>query len=183
MRGGPGSINSTHIPQCESSNPTAKTMSTSRVTLIPRGAILQALRVGPSSRNIVLNFNTAAEYAHNPAHFGATIGRVANRIHNAVVNVAGQQWALDVNDGKNTLHGGKMGWGTRAWEETEKGTFVLTSEHKDQGFPGEVKVKVIYTVMEGEGVGEQGKTEVVMDYEVELVGGADETVVNMTNHR
>lgn len=59
--------------------------------------------------------------------------------------------------------------------------FTLTSEDGDEGFPGEVLVKVFYTTGK---VIENGKEVIVLgqEYDAELVGGAEETVVNITNH-
>ncbi|KAA8910467.1 galactose mutarotase-like domain-containing protein [Sphaerosporella brunnea] len=157
-------------------------------TFLPTGAILHSLTVG--GRNIVLNFNTEDAYisTHNPCHFGATIGRVANRIKDARINeLSGAAWELEKNDGKNSLHGGVEGWGKRRWEKIDddhddakagKETYRLRSGHLEEGFPGEVEVTVAYTVTEKE-----GKVEVDMEYGARLVGEeVQETVVNVTNH-
>lgn len=66
-------------------------------------------------------------------------------------------------------------------EGGESVRFSLTSEDGDEGFPGSVDVSVVYTA--GKKV-EGGKEVTVlgMEYEAQLTGGADETVINMTNH-
>lgn len=169
--------------------------SSTFVKFIPQGAIIQEFLVGPESRNIVLGFNTAAEYRSNPAHFGATIGRVANRLKNAKLDcLNGTVYPLAVNDPPNSLHGGIKGWGAVDWtgptienrvSGRETVVYKYHSVHMEEGFPGTVDVSVAYTAYE-EPTGEEGVTKTVleMEYEANLVGeDVQETAVNMTNHR
>ncbi|KAK6086491.1 Bifunctional protein GAL10-like protein 2 [Seiridium cupressi] len=168
------------------------------ISFLPLGAIIQSLSV--AGVNIVQGFPTQELYvSHNGPYFGETIGRVANRIKGAKIDsLNSSSYSLVTNNGPNTLHGGVKGWGKRVWDGPkpigvrqipgieglqggESVQFTLTSEDGDEGFPGEVLVKVIYTT------GTQkvdGKDAVVLgiEYEAELVGGAEETVVNLTNH-
>ncbi|KAI2631282.1 galactose mutarotase-like protein [Xylaria nigripes] len=170
------------------------------ITFLPLGAIIKSFVVG--GMNIVQGFPTQELYeAHNRPYFGETIGRVANRISNAKINSmnGGKSYSLAANEGPNTLHGGPKGWGKRIWDGPkpigirsipglagalqggESVQFTLRSEDGDEGFPGEVLAKVIYTT----GKIREGNKEAVvlgMEYEAELVGGAEETVINMTNH-
>ena len=172
------------------------------VSFLPLGAIIQAFKVG--GVNIVQGFPTQQQYvSHNSPYFGETIGRVANRISGARIGSlnAGKSYQLLANNGPNTLHGGKVGWGKRMWNGPrpvgvraqvpglpafasggETVEFSLRSEDGDEGFPGEVAVKVLYTVGRIAEEGGKEATVLVMEYEAELVGGAEETVVNMTNH-
>lgn len=170
------------------------TMSSTLVKFIPQGAIIQELLVGPQARNIVLNFNTASEYRSNPAHFGATIGRVANRLKNAKLELSGTVFPLAVNDPPNSLHGGIKGWGAVDWtgpiienrvKDRETVIYKYRSVHMEEGFPGTVDVSVAYTAYE-EATNEEGVTKTVleMEYEAKLVGeDVEETAINMTNHR
>ncbi|KAI0905293.1 galactose mutarotase-like domain-containing protein [Ustulina deusta] len=170
------------------------------VSFLPLGAIIQSFTVG--GVNIVQGFPTQELYAsHNGPYFGETIGRVANRISNArlaSVN-GGNSYGLAANNGPNTLHGGVKGWGKRIWDGPkpigvrnipglegglqggESEEFTLRSEDGEEGFPGEVLVKVIYTTGKVDRGGQEA-TVLGMEYEAELVGGAEETVINMTNH-
>lgn len=174
------------------------TTTDSEITFLPLGAILQSLPI--AGLNIVQGFPSQADYAsHNSPHFGATIGRVANRIAGATINSlnGGKSYPLAANNGPNSLHGGPGGWGKRVWdgpapvgvrrsvgegielaEGGESVRFSLRSADGDEGFPGDVDVSVVYTA----GRTEAGATVLGMEYEAELVGGADETVINMTNH-
>lgn len=170
------------------------------ISFLPLGAIIQSFKVG--GVDIVQGFPTQELYAsHNSPHFGATIGRVANRISNAKIEGlnGGKTYSFVANNGPNTLHGGNVGWGKRIWKgpnpvglrkipgiegELKGGEtveFTLTSEDGDEGFPGEILVKVFYTAGK---VIENGKEVTVLgqEYEAELTGGAEETVINMTNH-
>lgn len=170
-------------------------MSSTSVKFIPQGAIIQEFLVGPDSRNIVLSFNTAAEYRSNPAHFGATIGRVANRLKNAKLDcLNGTVYPLAVNDPPNSLHGGIKGWGAVDWtgptvenrvSGRETVVYKYRSVHMEEGFPGTVDVSVAYTAYE-EATDEAGVTKTVleMEYEANLVGeDVEETAINITNHR
>ncbi|KAK0729650.1 galactose mutarotase-like domain-containing protein [Lasiosphaeris hirsuta] len=170
------------------------------VSFLPLGAIIQELRVGGT--NIVQGFPAQSLYeSHNDPFFGETIGRVANRIGGAKINNlnGGKSYALAANNGPNNLHGGVLGWGKKIWEGPkpvgileipgagklddggESVKFNLVSPDGDEGFPGKVEASVVYTV------GAQnvdGKEAILLgiEYEAELVDGADETVINMTNH-
>src|SRR5579884_2818594 len=63
---------------------------------------------------------------------GKTIGRYANRIAGGTLTLDGRTYALAVNEGRNTLHGGPDGWSKREWEE-EAGVFIMRSPDGDQG--------------------------------------------------
>lgn len=170
------------------------------VSFLPLGAIIQELRVG--GVNIVQGFPAQSLYeSHNDPFFGETIGRVANRISGAKLNSLnnGKSYTLAANDGPNNLHGGVLGWGKKIWDGPtpvgirdipgiegqinggESVKFSLVSPDGDEGFPGKVEASVVYTV----GKQTQDGKEVLLlgiEYEAELVDGAEETVINMTNH-
>lgn len=166
---------------------------------LPLGAILQSFKV--NGTNIVQGFPTQELYEkHNSPYFGVTVGRVANRLESAQIKSlnGGKTYQLAANDGTNHLHGGIKPWSKRVWDGPkpvgtreipgvqglkggESVEFSLTSEDGDEGFPGTIKVTVVYTA----GVQEVSGKEVSvlgMEYEAKLVDGADETAINMTNH-
>ena len=160
-------------------------------TFLPQGAIIQEFKVG--GQNIVLGFPSAASYKtkQNP-FFGETIGRLANRIGGAKINnLNGKSYSLTANNGPNTLHGGVEGWGKRDFEGptpvTRKGRdavmFKYLSKDGEEGFPGTVELKLWYYA----GVDKDGdmeKTNLEIEYEVELVGDeVEETAVGLANHR
>jgi aldose 1-epimerase len=159
-------------------------------TFLPQGGIIQEFKVG--GRNIVLGFPSAASYkSKDSPFFGENIGRVANRISNATINnLNGKSYALTANNGPNTLHGGVQGWGKRDFEGPtpvkrngkDAVLFKYTSKAGEEGFPGTVQLNMWYTpsVEKDEGV---EKTQLVIEYEVELIGDeVEETAVGLTNH-
>lgn len=168
------------------------------IAFLPFGATIQTFKV--KGINIVQGFDTQEQYAkYNGPYFGETIGRVANRISGAQVDsLSSKAWPLVNNDRGNTLHGGTTGWGKRIWsgpkpvglrevpgvsglQGGESVEFTLVSEDGDEGFPGKVEVKVVYT--SGTVTNEAGKEVLVLgiDYEATLAEG-EETAINMTNH-
>ena len=54
--------------------------------------------------------------------FGATVGRVANRIGGATFELDGKRYDIPANDHNNALHGGKSGWSVKTWNLTELDT-------------------------------------------------------------
>lgn len=93
------------------------------VTIITYGAIITSVE-NPSMQmpNIVLGFNNLNDYEtkNSPGpHFGALIGRYANRIANGVFTLDGVTYCLDANNGPNTLHGGFKGFDTKVWTATK----------------------------------------------------------------
>ena len=146
------------------------------------GAGLQALRVPDrdgAMDDIALGHDTLAPYLSHPAYLGATVGRCANRIAGGRFTLDGQAVEVSRNEGDNSLHGGAEGFDKRLWTLVEaaadavaaRAVFELISPHGDQGFPGEVRLRVTYAVTA------DGK--LLIDYE----GRADRpTVLNPTNH-
>ncbi|MBE8724326.1 aldose epimerase family protein [Flavobacterium hungaricum] len=120
--------------------------------------------------NSVKGFKNASE-----PYFGATIGRVGNRVALGRFTLEGKQYQIPLNNGKNALHGGVKGFQDVIWDASkiDEHTLVLTyvSPDGDQGFPGSLKVKVTYTLTEDQAV--------KMEYEATT---DQTTVVNLTNH-
>lgn len=145
------------------------------------GAILISLFVPDKEGrlvDVVLGYDNLEGYLNNNPYFGATIGRHANRIGNAEFAINGVKYKLEKNDGKNSLHSGLDGFHKRVWEgnsyEGELGhsvEFTYRSIHKDQGFPGNLDVKVTYTLTDDDSL------------MIEYYGVSDEdTILNLTNH-
>lgn len=84
------------------------------------------------------------------ARMGATCGRVANRIGGASYTIDGVRHALLANEGGNQLHGGPLGFDRRRWTTVRAGPraveLSLTSADGDQGHPGEVEVRAIFSI-------------------------------------
>ncbi|KAJ5424913.1 Glycoside hydrolase-type carbohydrate-binding subgroup [Penicillium cf. griseofulvum] len=156
-------------------------------TFLPLGAIIQEFRVG--GKNIVLGFPTQEDYVkHNTQHYGATIGRVANRIKDGLIqDLNGQKIQLTQNNGPNALHGGEKGWGKRIFDGPhtvqrnghDALLFKYLCRDGEEGYAGTVEVRVWYTASKED----DAKTVLTAEYEVEFIGNeCEETVVNITNH-
>jgi aldose 1-epimerase len=86
--------------------------------ILSYGATLQSLLVPDrhgKTADIVLGFDTAAEYEATRSFFGATIGRYANRIAQGRFTLDGLSYQLSTNDGVNSLHGGGKGFDRVVW--------------------------------------------------------------------
>jgi aldose 1-epimerase len=101
-------------------------------------------------RGVVLGFDSVERYVCAGGSFGAVLGRNANRISGAPVEIGGRTWKLSENDDGVTLHGGKRGFGRRFWDVvSHRGSELelrLRSCDGDQGFPGTVEVRAIYSI-------------------------------------
>jgi len=145
------------------------------------GGIIVSLRVPDKQGrldDVVLGFDKLDGYLENGPHFGGIIGRYANRIAKARFTLGGTQYPLAANNGPNTLHGGIKGFDKAVWKaepfENSKGVgLVLTYISKDgeEGFPGNLNVKVTYTL--------SNKNELTFDYEATTDKA---TPVNLTQH-
>ncbi|XP_010547806.1 PREDICTED: aldose 1-epimerase-like [Tarenaya hassleriana] len=103
--------------------------------------------------DVVLGFDSPDGYKNDTTYFGAIVGRVANRIGGAKFMLNGHLHKLAPNDGKNTLHGGKKGfsdvvWKVQSYKPDSHITFTYDSFDGEEGFPGDVSVKVTYMLME-----------------------------------
>jgi len=126
--------------------------------------------------DVVTGFGSVADYekATEP-YFGATIGRFGNRIAKGKFSLDGKQYTLFTNNGANTLHGGKKGYQYVVWDAKQPNEhtveFTYLSKDMEEGFPGNLAVKVTYTLTDD--------NELKMDYEATT---DKNTVVNLTNH-
>ena len=84
----------------------------------------------------------------NP-YFGASIGRVANRIAKGRFTLDAVEYNLTINNGENHLHGGLEGFAKVVWNVHPHSdgsiTFTHSSPHLDQGYPGHLMAQVTYT--------------------------------------
>jgi aldose 1-epimerase len=161
----------------------AKGVSARIITL---GAAIQTLSVPDArgkSEDVVLGYNTPAEYLAKPQFFGVTVGRYANRIARGKFALDGKTYTLAVNDPPNHLHGGKQGFDKALWtldsvksDAAAKGSpasvvMSHTSPDGDEGYPGTLKVTATYSLNDN--------NELAIDYQATT---DKPTVVNLTNH-
>ena len=149
--------------------------------IISYGAIIKALHA-PDRNGSFTNILLTTDSLQNFQRFGgpaAVIGRVANRIGGAQFELDGKTYTLAANSGKNSIHGGRKGFSQVVWtvedvpqksnESSVK--LVYLSRDGEEGFPGNLKTSVIYTLTDN--------NELRIDYEA----GTDQpTIVNLTNH-
>ncbi len=128
--------------------------------------------------DVNLGFDNVSDYEGDCGYMGALIGRFGNRIGGASFDLDGVTYPLVANDQSNNLHGGPEGFNLRIWDvnayEEENACFLactLESPDMDQGFPGHLKVKVVY--------GWNDQNELSIHYHATTDKA---TVINLTNH-
>jgi aldose 1-epimerase len=125
--------------------------------------------------DVVLGYDNLDGYATGKAYIGATVGRYANRIAHATFTLDGITYTLAKNDGDNHLHGGfnKRVWTAKDVSSSAGQALELTYLSKDgeEGFPGNLPVKVVYTLTD--------QNELRIDYTATT---DKDTVLNLTNH-
>jgi aldose 1-epimerase len=149
--------------------------------VIAYGATLTELWMADRHRknaDVVLGFDQLDGYVANPAWFGATVGRVTNRIAKGKFSLGGKQYSLEINNPPNSLHSGPKDLSHVVW----KGEIVpmpraaavklsYLSPDGDEGFPGKLSLSVTYTLTDSD--------ELKLDYSATT---DQPTPVNLTNH-
>ena len=145
------------------------------------GGIVTSLLVPDKNGNledIVLGFDDFQSYLDGHPYFGAIVGRYANRIAGGMFELKGVLYKLAANDGKNHLHGGIKGFDKVVWNsESFKGKnevgikLSYVSKDMEEGYPGNLKVKVIYRLT--------NENQLMIDYFAETDKACP---VNLTHH-
>ncbi len=142
------------------------------------GAIITELHV-PDAKgalaDVVLGFDRLDGYLKGHPYFGATVGRVANRIAGGEFALNGKSYKLAVNEGSTHLHGGIKGFDKVLWKAApQQGAsvkFSYTSPDGEEGYPGTLTVEVTMSLTDA--------NELSIDY----TALADQTtIINLTNH-
>ena len=127
--------------------------------------------------SIVLGFDSLSGYLAKPPYFGAIVGRYGNRIAKGRFKIGDSTYSLAVNNGSNHLHGGLKGFDKQVWEATVANDSVpvlslsYLSKDMEEGYPGNLKVNVVYTLTEDDAL------------QIEYTAETDKpTVLNLTNH-
>ena len=126
--------------------------------------------------DIILGYDSLAGYRQkaNP-YFGALIGRYANRIHHGTFQIDGKTYTLDLNNSGNSLHGGLKGFDKVIWTVNLVNDSSLAisylSRDGEEGYPGNLNVKVVYSITSENGL--------MIDY---TALSDMKTPVNLTNH-
>ena len=126
-------------------------------------------------QDVVLGFDSIADYINVPSDFGASIGRYANRINQGRFVLDGDTIQLPQNNFGHCLHGGPKGWQYQVYEANliDPTTLELTliSPDGDANFPGNVTAKVTYQLTDDNAI------------DIKYSATTDKkTIINMTNH-
>lgn len=126
--------------------------------------------------DVVVGFNNIYDYkTSTEPYYGAIIGRYGNRIANAKFVLDEIEYSLHKNNGAHSLHGGEKGFHDVVWDAKQIGDGILEltylSEHMEEGYPGNLNVKVIYSL--------EDDNELIISYEATT---DKKTVVNLSNH-
>lgn len=147
------------------------------VAITEFGGIIQSLKVPDKkgeTRDVVFGFDKIDGYLEEHPFFGALIGRYGNRIAKGTFSIGDEKYTLATNNGPNHLHGGDKGFDKVIWTAAIEGNqMILNYKSKDgeEGYPGNLSVKVIYTLQEDNALR--------IDYEATTDKA---THVNLTNH-
>ncbi len=128
--------------------------------------------------DIVLGMHDWDGWIKNPAYFNCIIGRTCNRIGGAMFDIDGGEYKVSDNQGGFQLHGGHEGFHRKLWNAStfnKNDTVGLILEYLsidgEEGFPGNLKVKAIYTL--------NSENELSLEFFAET---DKPTPVNLTNH-
>jgi len=125
--------------------------------------------------DVVLGYDNISAYTSTRGNFGALIGRYGNRIAKGLFTLDGVEYNLPKNNNGNTLHGGPEGFDTKVWDAKQIDAKTLElyylSVDGEAGFPGNLNVKVTYTLTDDNAL------------DIRYDATTDKpTVVNLTNH-
>jgi len=128
--------------------------------------------------DVVLGYDSLDGYVSDKSYFGAVVGRYGNRIAQGKFTLDGATYTLARNNGENSLHGGIKGFNKAVWEAREVAAkegpsveLTYTSKDGEEGYPGNLSVKVVYTLTD--------RNELKIDYSATT---DKKTVLNLTNH-
>ncbi len=156
-----------------------KNNKNAKATFTNYGARIVSLTVPDKTgkpTDVVAGYGSIQDYLKSPdPYFGPVVGRYGNRIARGKFALDGVEYSSSINNGKNSLHGGKKGFQSVVWDakQPSKNTIVFTYLSKDgeEGYPGNLNVKVTYSLTKD--------NELKMEYEATT---DKKTVVNLTNH-
>lgn len=149
--------------------------------VITYGATLTELWVpdkAGKNADVVLGFDNLEQYRGDHPFFGATVGRYGNRIAKGKFSIDGHEYSLFLNNGPNSLHGGKEGFNRKVWKaepaKVAHGAavkFTYVSKDGEEGYPGTLTTSVTYELTDDNAL------------KITYHASTDKpTVVNLTNH-
>jgi aldose 1-epimerase len=152
-----------------------------KVRIITYGASIQSVMAADRDghfEDVALGYPTLDLYLSQPQYFGATVGRVANRIAKGRFSLDGKTYQTPVNNGVNSLHGGTKGFDKVVWDVVSATggpnasvTLRYVSADGDQGYPGTLTTLATYSL--------DAKNQLTIDYKATT---DRPTVINLSNH-
>ncbi|MDT8416936.1 MAG: aldose epimerase family protein [Lutibacter sp.] len=135
---------------------TLKNQKGMEVEVITYGGIITSLKAPNKNglyEDVVLGYDSLAQYTRKNPYFGAIIGRYGNRIAKGKFSFDGKEYQLATNDGPNHLHGGVKGFDKVVWtavaikgDSTASLKLTYLSKDLEEGYPGNLKAVVTYTI-------------------------------------
>ncbi|MFM1835738.1 MAG: Aldose 1-epimerase [Bacteroidota bacterium] len=157
---------------------TLKNSKGMEVQIMNYGAIITKIMVPDKNKvieDVVLGFDSVADYIKDSPYFGAVVGRYGNRIAAGKFSLDGKNYSLAAQNNGQHLHGGLKGFDKKVWKTLSQkpGSLTLSYLSKDgeEGFPGNLEVQVTYTLTEDNAI--------AMDYTAKT---DQATVLNICNH-
>ena len=160
---------------------TLKNNKGASVKILTLGGILREINVQDKQGNfadVICGYDDVKSYLTNGGYQGALIGRFGNRIKNSSFVLDGEEYKLFNNEKANHLHGGKEGFDKKIWSAMEyqvENTMYLEltylSKDLEEGYPGNLNVKVTYTFDDSNALS--------INYKATT---DKKTVLNLTNH-
>jgi len=125
--------------------------------------------------DVLSGYNNIDDYLKQESYFGTVVGRYGNRIAKGKFTLNGKTYTLNTNNGPNHLHGGPDGFARKVWDakqiDSSTVEFNYLSKDLEEGYPGNLTVKVVYHLTAERGV------------EIQYTATTDKpTVLNLTNH-
>jgi len=128
--------------------------------------------------DIVLGYDSLAEYLDQQLYFGCIVGRYANRIADSNFILNGKAYALNNNEGNNHLHGGLSGFDKKIWKTKEIDAkagsgleFTGVSADGEEGYPGRLAITYGYILSDA--------NELIIRYKATT---DKPTIINLTQH-
>ncbi len=126
-------------------------------------------------KDVVTGFDNVGDYRRFRQNYGATVGRYVGRIKGSRFTLDGQEYRLQENGRGVTSHGGYPGFADHIWTAVAQTDSTLTLQYVsadgENGFPGELTVRLTYLVSARNGL--------EVSYEATTT---KPTVLNLTNH-
>ena len=151
------------------------------IDIITFGGRITALRTPDKKgnmQNVVLGFDSLAQYEKKNPFFGALVGRYGNRIADGKFTLGDTEYTLAKNNGENSLHGGVEGFDKKVWkaktEEADDNVKLILnylSVDMEEGFPGNLNTTITYTL------NADNSLDVLYEAETDKT-----TIVNLTQH-